>query len=223
MNNNPAGWEANGNENPHYFTDEQLKKFFAAIELASNPRKRVRDRAMFQLMLDYGLRCAEVPLIKLEHVDLRDLPEVSRIMITRVKKKRDKKTGLPKPRDVRWYPLTERSRVALVVWLKARRKFKTATMSDHLFITAVSGEISIPHIYETTIIYAKLAGLTKIHPHMLRHTCAIRLARKGLSAYSVKERLGHVSILSSEIYVRLAGPERAAEDARANAALADED
>jgi integrase len=44
---------------------------------------------------------------------------------------------------------------------------------------------------------------------MFRHSCASRAARKGLSAFEIKERLGHVSVLSSEVYVHLFGPEKA--------------
>jgi len=222
MTNNPTGWIGSTGEKITYLSDEQVAKFFSAIEAQKDPIKRKRDLALFSLMLAFGLRCAEVPLIKLEHVRLRDYPERSELYVTRVKKKKDKKTGLAKPREGRWYNLSDKNRAVLVAWLKVRKKYKTAALSDAVFVTKETGTFSLPHIYDSTVRYGKLVGL-KVNPHQFRHTCGIRLARKGLSAFEIKERLGHVSVLSTEVYVRLAGPDRLAADRRADEALEGDD
>jgi integrase/recombinase XerD len=222
MTNNPTGWSGGSGEKITYLSDEQVTAFFKAIEAQTDPVKRKRDLALFSLMLAFGLRCAEVPLLKSEHVRLREYPERSELYVTRVKKKKDPKTGLAKPRDGRWYNLSDRNRAVLVTWLKVRKKYKTAEFSDSLFITKETGTFSLPHIYDSVVKYGKAAGL-KVHPHQFRHTCGIRLARKGLSAFEIKERLGHVSVISTEVYVRLAGPERLAADRRADEALEGDD
>jgi len=51
--------------------------------------------------------------------------------------------------------------------------------------------------------YAKKAGIPnpeRVHPHMLRHTCATLLRRKGVPLRIVQKILGHSSIKTTEIY-----------------------
>lgn len=218
---NPNGWHGGSGEKITYLSDDQVTAFFKAIEAQKDPVRRHRDLTLLS-MLAYGCRCAEIPLIKLEHVRLREYPDKSEIYITRVKKKKDPKTGLAKPREGRWYLLSDRNRQLLTAWLKARRKYKTSKLSDSLFVTKESGTFSLPHIYDSTVKYGQQAGL-KVHPHQFRHTCGIRLARKGLSAFEIQQRLGHVSVISTEVYVRLAGPDRLAADRRADEALEGDD
>jgi len=57
-----------------YLTQEEAQRFFAKI-------KDRRDRAMFKLMYDFGLRASEVGKLTLKDVD----PERGRLWITRVK------------------------------------------------------------------------------------------------------------------------------------------
>ncbi len=222
MSSNPSGWTGGTGEKITYLSDDQVTKFFSAIEAQPDPIKCKRDLALFTVMLAFGCRCAEIPLIKLEHVRLKEYPERSEIYITRVKKKKDPKTGLAKPRDGRWYNLSDKNRAVLVAWLKVRKKYKTAALSDSLFVTKETGSFSREHIYDSVVKYGKSAGF-KANPHQFRHTCGIRLARKGLSSFAIQARLGHVSVLSTEVYVRLAGPERQAADRRADEALEGDD
>ncbi len=215
---NPNGWTGGSGEKIKYLNDEQVEAFFKAVEAEKNPTKRKRDLCLFSLMLAYGMRCAEIPLVLLEHVRLRDYPERSEVYITRVKKKRNLRTGLAKPRDGRWYLLSDKNKLLLVTWLKARKKYKTAALSNSLFITNKTGSFSLPHIYDSSVSYGKAAGL-KVHPHLFRHTCGIRLARAGRNSFAIQKRLGHVSVLSTQVYVDLAGPDRCDEDRKDDEAM----
>lgn len=44
------------------------------------------------------------------------------------------------------------------------------------------------------------AGIKALHPHLLRHTFAVNLRRKGGDTMLLKEALGHSSILTTQIY-----------------------
>ncbi len=44
------------------------------------------------------------------------------------------------------------------------------------------------------------AGIRELHPHLLRHTFAVNLRRKGGDTMLLKEALGHSSILTTQIY-----------------------
>ena len=203
---NPEGWTSGSPEKIKYLTDEQVSRFFKAIETNPDTQARKRDLALFTLMLSYGLRTAEVPLIRLEHINLQVRP--AQIYITRVKRKASK------PRLGRWYGLSEKNEAIVRAWLKARRGD-----SEYLFPTRQSPQISLPYLTNLTERYTKAAELGHINPHMFRHTCGIRLARAGRNAFAIQARLGHVSVLSTQVYVQLASPDRHDEDRRDDSAI----
>ena len=202
----PEGWASGSPEKIKYLTDETVSRFFKAIEANADTQARKRDQALFTLMLSYGLRTAEVPLIRLEHLNLLVRP--AQTYITRVKRKAGK------PRLGRWYGLSEKNEAIVRAWLKSRR-----SDSEYLFPTRQSGQISIPYLTNLTQKYAKAAGLQHLHPHMFRHTTGVRLARAGRNAFAIQARLGHVSVLSTQVYVQLASPDRHDEDRRDDSAI----
>jgi len=202
-------WQAPTGETIKYLTDEELEHFFSAIRKRSKPRLRARDLAMFNLMLYYGLRLEEVTLLRLEHLNLSS----SQLFVTRVKGKTHRG---------RWYDLSHDNLVLLQAWLKVREQFKGAEKNPFLFVNQKSGEerpFSKQQLYGVTKVYAKLAGVPWVHPHAFRHTCGVRLARAGFNAFGIRDRLGHASVLSTQIYVELAGPDRAFQSARMDEAL----
>jgi type 1 fimbriae regulatory protein FimB len=215
MTTNPNGWSGGSAEKLKYLTEEQVNRFFTAVEAVKDEVIRKRDLCMFNLMLSYGLRVAEVALVKLEHAHL--LVEPAQIYVTRVKRKRTTE-GKMKPRLGQWYDLSERNETLIRAWLKVRKTYPHAADSDALFITRESGTFSAPHVYDSTIKYGKAAGL-RVHPHMLRHTCGVRLAKAGMNALAIQKRLGHVSVVSTQCYVDLAGPDRHKEDRRDDEAI----
>ena len=54
---------------------------------------------------------------------------------------------------------------------------------------------------------AARAGVSNISPHVLHHTLAPNLRRKGADLLLIKESLGHVSILTTQIYADMEGGE----------------
>lgn len=208
---NPEGWQGDSGQHVRYLKDDQVDAFFRVVAANPDPTLRVRDTCLFRLMLSYGLRCKEAELLNVHHdVDL----DSSRLWVTRVKEKHwrtDPKTGervhVKKPRRGDWYPLTSRNVERLSAWLKVRQKF-TKAKDGPLFVTIQGRPVSANYIYHITARYAERAGIEGLYPHMFRHTAAVRMARAGDSAFAIKEALGHVSVLSTEHYVRLFGKER---------------
>lgn len=216
MTNNPTGWTGGSAEKIKYLSEEEVRRFFKAIEAMTDKVIKARDLCLFNLMLSYGLRVMEVGLLKLEHLHLGVRP--AQVYITRVKRKRTKE-GKMKPRLGQWYDLSERNEALIRAWLKARKTYRHHAESTSLFITRESGTFSAPHVYDSTIKYGKAAGIVGIHPHMFRHTCGVRLAKAGRNAFAIQKRLGHVSVISTQAYVALAGPDRHDEDRRDDEAL----
>jgi site-specific recombinase XerC len=51
----------------------------------------------------------------------------------------------------------------------------------------------------------KLSGVSRFHPHMMRHTFATRWLVSGGSLAALQELLGHSSITTTQRYARLNG------------------
>ena len=228
MNANPNGWHGGTGEHITYLTDDELQRFFAAV--AANPisRNRVRDLALFHLILDYGLRAMEIGLVRLKdtHVD------EGWVYIRRVKEKHlrtDPKTGeqvrVAKDRRGTSYRLSRTTLPFLKAWLKVREDFQLAESSPYLFITQQTrgkrseGGFSTNHVYDSVIRYGRVAGIKGIHPHMFRHTTAVKMAKASANSFAIKERLGHTSVMTTEIYVTMFGPDKVAQDEEADKAL----
>ena len=47
----------------------------------------------------------------------------------------------------------------------------------------------------------KQLGLSKLHPHMLRHTLASKLHSNGVSVIMIKEIMGHTNVSTTERYI----------------------
>jgi len=218
---NPSGWQVPEGGEIKYLTDEELRKFFAAIAKVKNEVIRKRDLAMFHIILAYGLRCAEVPLLRF--MDFNGAISPAQLQVTRVKRKRDPKTLEPKPRLKRWYDVTPANTKLINAWLEVRGTYHRAKDNPALFLTFHSTEehsFSTAHIYDLVRDYGKLAKLERhIHPHMWRHTTAVKMAQAGHSAYDIMYQLGHTNILSGQTYVNRFGAERAALSVKIGKAL----
>jgi integrase len=226
MTDNPNGWAAPDGAGIKYLTDDEVRKFFAAVEANPDSALRARDLCLFKLMLHFGLRCAEAHLLQTDSVNFKVDP--AQLHVVRVKERHwrtdpasGEKVHIEKARRSDHYPLSDSDTTLIKAWLKARAKFTKEP--GPLFVTIQGRPITANYIYHITQRYADSAGIEGLYPHQFRHTAAIRMAIKGSSAYEIKERLGHASILSSEVYVNLRGPERQKMHLRANRAVEGDD
>jgi type 1 fimbriae regulatory protein FimB len=202
-------WKYQDQATIKYLSDEEIDKFFASVKKGKYAK---RDSCLFHLMLSYGLRESEAISIRIEDLSLD--PKDPQILIRRVKQ-RNKKNG-------RWYDLSKENYKRIKAWIKEREKWPGAR-SDYLFITQKSrgkyDHMSHEGLYGLVKKYGKEAGIPDIYPHMFRHTTGARLARAGLNAFTIQRRLGHSNVVSSQLYVDLAGPDRKAEDGRCEEAI----
>jgi integrase len=173
-----------GQRLPRYFTQDELRRFFAAIE-------DLRDRALFALIYHHGLRVGEVALLTQGDVDLWR----GRILVRRLK-------------GGAWseQPLFSSTTSLLGRYLAGRPLVPEGPLFE-----GRTGPLKKRQIQSLFVRYRDLAGLpTRLTCHSLRHSIATHLLDAGMPLEFVQDHLGHQSIRSTSIYARITDHHRAA-------------
>lgn len=201
-------WSNPTAETIKYLTDDELRRFFDEIKKNPKERTRKRDLCLFSLMLAYGLRQAEAKALRLENLNLNE----KQIFIKRVKRQN----------SGRWCNISEETLKIIKSWIKEREKTRFSKSNPFLFITQKSRReegLSGDQLYFICRRYGKAAGIERMHPHCLRHTCGVKLAKAGFNAFAIRDRLGHSSVISTQVYVELAHPDSILRDQKMDMAL----
>ncbi len=161
-------------------TNSDLYKFKRMVYLDGNKR----NIAIFELMINTGLREAEVCNLKLDDVFIS---ERKGYVVVRAGKG-DK---------YRKVPLNANARRAIQAYLEVR-----PNRGNYLFVSNKSERLSESQLYRIIRKYAEMAGI-KAHPHMLRHTFATKLLREGrIDLPTLQNLLGHANINTTAVYTR---------------------
>ena len=148
-----------------------------------------RDRAILEILYATGARVSEVASLDVDsvHYDygyLRCMGKGSKERIIPV--------GRPALDLTRRYALEIRPRL-----LRGRP-------CAALFVSLRRQRMSRLTIWRLVRKYARIAGIAKeVHPHTLRHSFATHLLSGGADLRSVQEMLGHVSIITTQLYTHV--------------------
>ena len=170
----------------------------------SSPMGR-RDYAMFLLMATYGLRACEVVTLTLDDVQWR----AGRLRVPQ-----------RKTRGALWLPLTDEVGTALLDYLRhgraalnVRRQrvpFRGGPPRSYreLFLRCrtPTGVLKPTAVTEAFQAWSKRSGLAIPFQgaHCVRHSYAVHLLRSGLSLKTIGDLLGHRTLESTCVYLRLA-------------------
>lgn len=152
--------------------------------------KGCRDYAMLLLIATYGLRVSEVASLGLDDIEWRAL-------VIRVPRP---KIGAPLA-----VPLTDEVATALVAYLRHRSR-QTTERRLFLRVRAPHGPIESTAVCDAFDVWAARASVRMPGlggPHCLRHGLAMHLLRQGTSLKTIGDLLGHRSVESTGIYLRL--------------------
>ncbi len=146
---------------------------------------RIRDRAIILLLVRLGLRAGDVAELRLTDIDWKDASFVI--------------SGKSR-REVR-LPLTQEVGDALLTYLECR----PAANTDRVFlrVTAPIGPFRRGDSVSSVVKRAmRRAGVTApaLGAHVLRHTAAREMLRKGVSLYEIGSLLRHRSIETTAYY-----------------------
>ncbi len=172
---------------PRALSWHTVQAFLSAID-RSTPMGR-RDYAMFLLIATYGLRTCEVAALRLDDIAW----QASRICVPR-----------PKTKCSLDLPLTDEVGAAVLDYLQRGRP-NLFWREVFLRVRTPEGPLKATAVTEAFQGWSRRSGLSIPHqgPHCLRHSLAIHLLRQGASLKEIGDLLGHRSIESTGVYLRL--------------------
>jgi len=170
-----------------YLERSELEAILAAPDQATWVGRR--DHALLLLAAQTGLRQSELTGLRCGDVQFGPGPYV-------------RCSG--KGRKERCTPLTRQTVQVLRAWLAERK----GTPNDLLFPSRHSGRLSHDAFRRLLHNYAALASRREpslaekaVTPHVLRHTCAMDLLKRGVDTSVIALWLGHESVQTTQIYL----------------------
>lgn len=148
-----------------------------------------RDRALLLLDVQTGLRVTELTGLNCGDVTLGTGANV-------------RCNG--KGRKHRAVPLTAPTQAVLEVWMRERQ----GRQDEPLFPTRTGRRLSSDAVQRLVHKYAETAAARcpsirpeRLHPHVLRHSCAMTLLQAGVDTAVIALWLGHADIRSTNVYL----------------------
>jgi integrase/recombinase XerD len=150
----------------------------------------MRDRALIVVLWRSGLRIAEALALEMRDIDR----QAGALTVRHGKGNRRRVVGL----DPMGMAVLER-------WLDARAKLSVPAGSK-VFCTIIHGQAGRPYqapqARDMLKSRARKAGIEKrVHPHGLRHTCAVDLLREGLDVKLIQRQFGHSDLQTTDRYL----------------------
>jgi len=177
---------------PH-LTMDQLAYLFEQPDTST--KKGRRDLALMVILYDAGARVQE--MIDLKVCDVR-LAQPATITLTG---KGNKKRNIP---------IMAKTRSLLNGYMTENHLLENGRQQSPLFHNSRYQAFTRPgitYILDKYFKHAKLSHLNegfpdRLHPHMLRHSKALHLLESGVNLIYIRDLLGHVSVTTTEIYLR---------------------
>jgi integrase/recombinase XerD len=169
---------------------DEILNVFQAVNLKR--KEGSRDYAILHLLFDSGARASEVATLNLDYFN----PEHKTLAI------------LGKGNRFRLIELEPKTTQLLQLYIDRFRPSPKPPYQHRLFVNQRGEELTRFGIYRLCRKYLAMAlppkRLKSINPaHSLRHSCAVNMIARGLSASDVKNRLGHDNLQSTMTYLHL--------------------
>ena len=155
--------------------------------------RALRDRTIMEMVYDCGLRASEVCAVKIS-----DINEAGGVIYIRGKGDKE-----------RVVPYVGTLRTAVRRYLDEARPVLLERGNDadsgYLFLSARGAQMSRNGLWKIVQLRGRAAGIaaSRLHPHVLRHSFATHLQRRGMNLRTLQELLGHSSIATTEKYAHL--------------------
>ena len=165
-------------------TEEEVDKLLKFEDL-STPKK-IRDKAIFEVLYGTGIKVSELIDMNLEDIDL-DIDYIY--------------CGSSKNQRV--IPLCEATKFYLLKYINESRDLLTYPEEKALFVNAQGQRFTRQGLWKLIKKYAKEADINKnINPTTLRHSFAIHLLNGGANVAVVSKILGNSNLSSLQLYLK---------------------
>jgi integrase/recombinase XerD len=183
--------------------DQKLPQVLSAAEVdlilsTINPLddKGIRDRLLFNLLFDTGLRISEALNLTLNDLNLDNH---TIIVMGKGSKARIVLISSSLEKLLRDYIATTRKQL-----------IKAGVKTNYLFISEKGSQITRNYAYLKLIEAARKANINKeISPHTLRHSFATSLLENNADLRAIQTLLGHADINTTQIYTHVSKKELA--------------
>jgi integrase/recombinase XerD len=178
---------------PKALSEDEIEALLSTT--TASDARGLRNRAILELLYGTGMRISELTALSLGDIDFAD--RLVRVF-GKGSKERVVPVGRPAVRAVQdWLGPMGRPLLTPQRW--ARRGDAEA-----LLLNARGGRLTRQGAWGVVRLHAELAGLgDRLHPHVLRHSCATHLLAHGADIRSVQELLGHASLTTTQRYTRV--------------------
>ena len=169
----------------HPLTPDQIRKILDSFDTDSF--WGLRNKTIFSLMIDTGIRLSELSGLEMENIDLNE-----GFMVVKGKGQKE-----------RYVPFGKSIRKLLWTYIKQRSKYANQGVSS-LFVTQTGTSLSrggVVMIFKRLKKNLKLPG--RFHPHLLRHSFAVNYINNGGDSFSLQRILGHTTQEMTSRYVSL--------------------
>ena len=176
---------------PQVMTEGEIERLLNGCD-DGTPAGR-RDRTMIEMIYDCGLRASEVCSLRMSDID-----ETGGVVYVKGKGSKE-----------RIVPYIGALKNAVRKYLDDTRNVLLRGGADRdpgfLFLSTRGGQVSRQWLWSMIRRRGAVAGIAKarLHPHVLRHSFATHLQRRGMDLRTLQELLGHASIATTEKYAHL--------------------
>ncbi|MEW5920180.1 MAG: tyrosine-type recombinase/integrase [Bacillota bacterium] len=169
---------------PRYLQKNEVDKLINIVPHDGSP-SMLRDKTVLMCLYYTGVRAEEV--INIQTVDMS--LERGFVKITKGKGSRYRKV-----------PLHQKLTEQLQLYFERAPELS----NGYLFCSKRGGPISTDYVNYMVEKYAKKAGLNKkVTPHMLRHSFATHLYKKGIDLFVIGMLMGHAEMRSTSRYTHI--------------------
>ena len=182
---------------PRVMTEGEVERLLNSCSEQSGSELKAaraqRDRTIIEMVYDCGLRASEVCSVRIS-----DINEAGGVIYIRGKGDKE-----------RVVPYVGILRTAVKSYLSEARPLLLerggASDPGYLFLTTRGAQMSRNGLWKVVRKRGRDAGITvsRLHPHVLRHSFATHLQRRGMNLRTLQELLGHSSIATTEKYAHL--------------------
>ena len=148
----------------------------------------MRQRMIFLLTLDTGMRARELLDLRMNNIDLKQ----GMIKV------------LGKGNKERYIPIGQAAQKEILTYNNFYRRNPVKSAEDHLLLTADGHPMTYSALASIMRRIRAKSGLKRLHMHKLRHTCLTMMVERGTPSFVVQQFAGHASISTTESYVHLA-------------------